>query len=810
MVFRRPLIPCILAYVAGLWLVHDAYHFWPLCAMAIGGLLAAAACGLACRYKDLTPLYLLVILGLGATVMAVRERQERVAQDLIAQLQSPSAKIISGKIKAVAELADTEGARAVLTDAQVSSGGVAIDIPGLVNLTLESACMAGGRLPAAGEHVIFAGRIYKPPALRNFFGYNRAEALRHEAVYSGAAPLPLKGIVRIRSEAGGAVGAISRVLADFRRQVSENVRRDMWEREGRLMVAMLFNDMRGLTESEKAIFRDSQTFHLFAVSGMHVAILGFALNLLFRALRFGVRASWLGVAVVLFVYLWIIGFVPSATRSYLMLVAFTAAYVLGREVDAVTSLVFAIAAVVVYDPAAPWNVGFKLSVAGVAAIVLFMPLFLLWVPWPGENRQYGWRWWAAKGMQLLMATIAVSIFLFPLQVYYFGFWNITSPLANLLQAVMAEFVLSAGVLTAIAGLVSENAGAIVGQSASGIMFVIFWISKVAAQVHEGIFYFRQMPVWLLISSYVVLFGGYFLVYRDSPEFRLKSRARFATHTCCGLGMLLIFQFWGAARRPGLELWCMDVGQGDATLVRFPSGQTMLIDGGKSAPDMGRLVVVPQLRGLGITKLDYIIATHDDDDHTGGLAEVIRSVGCSRLLIPAGFMARSESSIEMLTAARERGCIVEEVSSGFTARAGESLIEILNPTKEAPVDENDNEQSVVVQVSLGQFSALLMGDAGLAVEGRLLNERRLNPVTLLKAGHHGSKSATGNGLLEAVRPKSVLISCGAGNQFGHPAKDVMHRLAHAGSTILRTDNDGAVCLKTDGDMVSVVRAGDADW
>ncbi len=805
MFYRRPLIPCILAYVAGLWLVHWVYHFWPAAALLLGGLTAAASISVAVRSKDMSLFYLFLLMALGASVMGVRERRAYVAQEVVTQLQSPAAKIISGKVKAMAELTDTESSRLILSDVRVTSGSGSVELPGLVYLTLDAAGMAGGKFPGAGQRVIFPGRIFKPGALHNFFGYDRTAALRHEGVFAGAAPLGSKGIVRIQSGSDGVFGRISRTLSNFRRLVSENLLRDMWDREGRLMVAMLFNDMRNLGDDEKAIFRDSQTFHLFAVSGMHVAILAFVLNLLFRALRFGVRASWLGVAVVLLIYLWIIGFVPSATRSYLMLVAFTAAYVLGREVDALTSLFFAIAAVVAFDPAAPWKAGFVLSVAGVTGIILLAPLLLLWFPWPGENRHSGWRRWAANGMKLLMATIAVSIFLLPLQVYYFGFWNAVSPVANLLQAILAEFVLSAGILTAVAGLVSEEAGALAGQSASAIMWMIYGISKAAAELPEGMFYFRQIPLWLLMACYGILIGGYYLVHRDSPEFRLKSRARFATHACCCLGMLIVFQHWSDSRQDELEIWSLDVGQGDATLVRFSNGETLLIDGGRSDPDMGRLVVVPQLRGLGISRLDYIVATHDDDDHTGGLAEVIRSVGCKNLLVPAGLEAKSKSTKAMLKAAKDRNCVVQTVSSGYTARAGEALIEILNPLKGAANTGNDNENSVVLQVSLGQFSALLMGDAGLAVEERLIRERKLSPVTLLKAGHHGSKTATGKDLLVAVRPKCVLISCGAGNRFGHPATDVMARLALAGGEIFRTDVDGAICVSTNGDGVNVKRA-----
>src|SRR5690606_33220026 len=148
----------------------------------------------------------------------------------------------------------------------------------------------------------------------------------------------------------------------------------------------------------------------------------------------------------------------------------TAGYMLRREVDPLTSLFLAITFVVAYDPAALWKAGFVLSVAGVGSIVLFTPLLRMWFPWPGEKADLGfWGRRAAEAMNLLMATLAVAIVMLPLQVYYFGFWNALSPVANLLQAGLAGIVLSAGVLTAAAGLLGDTIGMVAGYSASAVM-----------------------------------------------------------------------------------------------------------------------------------------------------------------------------------------------------------------------------------------------------------------------------------------------------------------------------------------------------
>jgi len=801
--FSRPLIPAISAYITGLWLVHGMFHFSPALAVTMAALLAVIFIALSLWCKDLTPVYLLLIMVFGGVVMAGRERDMHAANALIASLEGPGVKVISGKVKATAELADTEKSRVVLSNVTVTSGSAIYNFPGQVQMTIDNETLAGGGAPlVAGEQITFPGHLQTPAALQNFYGYDRASALRHDAIYASATPLKLKGIIRRTTDRAGLGPQISRELTHFRSTVSRNLKRDMWPDEAGLMNAMLFNDMRTMTERDRQVFRDSGTFHLFAVSGMHVAILGMALHLLCRAMRMGIRTSWVTVAIILFFYLWLIGFVPSATRSYLMLVAFTAAYMLGREVDSLSALVFAYAVVVIYDPAAPWQAGFNLSVAGVAAVVLFTPLWRMWVTPPRSQRRTGLVGGAFEWLlDIALSTCAVAIVLLPLQLYYFGFWNALSPLANLLQAMLSTLVLSAGVLTAATGLINESAAGWAGHSASMLMRLIYLISEWTATAEPLIFYVRQIPVWLMLISYGILASGYYLVKRLTPEFRNKSRARFATHSFCAIGLLVFYQFIPSATTRQLEIWSFDVGQGDSTLIRFPNGQSMLVDGGIASPDMGRLVVAQQLRAMGIRNLDFMVATHDDIDHNGGLASVMTSVGAEKLLLPAGVEWKSQAAQTLLAAARNRSCTIIDVYDGYKAQAGGCEVEILNPLSTPIPNQPDNDSSIVLKITYRGFSALLTGDAGISVEERLLNDNRIGRIDVLKVGHHGSATATGESFVKNLRPLVAMISCGADNRFGHPNKNVVQRLVRNGSQILRTDRNGAICISSDGHKFS---------
>jgi competence protein ComEC len=718
-------------------------------------------------------------------------------------------------VRSASEIDDTQRLQFTLDNVRVTSGGKVLSLPGKMQVNLDRSQLTTEALPVPGERIGFTGYVSQPAALQNFFGYDRLETLRHREIFSTGWPMDLEAITIVDSRSAGFSGKLSHTLGGFRRQVAGALARNMNAREARLMTAMLFNDMRAITEAEKIVFRDSGTFHLFAVSGMHVAILGLALGMFFRMMRCGVRGSYVCVAVVLFLYLWIIGFVPSATRAYLMLVAFTSGNLLRREIETISRLVFSAAVVIAYDPAAPWDAGFLLSVGGVAGIALLVPLMREWcfAHDPHDHGVHPVQRALSKTADVVFATVAASIMLFPLQVWLFGYWNAMSVPANLLQGALSTLTLSAGILTAAAAFIYVPAAQAFGAAASALMAGIYWISVAAADAWWAFFQFRQIPLWLMLLAFAVLLGGYYFLFRDTPEFRLKSRARFAVHGLCSVGLLLGYQLYDTLKPRQLEIWAINVGQGDSTLLRLPGGETMLVDGGRSDPNMGAIVIAPQLRALGVSMLDYVVATHDDEDHTGGLAEVIRRVGARQLLLPVGFEAKSQSSKAMLAAAHSHGAIVQEAGEGFTAASGGCSVTVLNPAGRDRLSDQDNENSLVLRLDYGKFSALLMGDAGLAVESRLVNTWAVaagesgaaaakTPVTFLKLGHHGSRTASGEEFIQALRPAFALASCGAKNRFGHPAKAVVERLERAGTRLLRTDQQGAIKVTTDGVNVEI--------
>src|SRR5947208_2291977 len=247
----------------------------------------------------------------------------------------------------------------------------------------------------------------------------------------------------------------------------------------------------------------------------------------------------------------------------------------------------------------------------------------------------------------------------------------------------------------------------------------------------------------------------------------------------------------------LTVFFLDVGQGDAAVLRTPNGRWVAIDGGPRIPgiDAGRRVVIPFLRRHGARRVTLVVATHGDADHLGGLPAVVEDFAPELVLEPGEPLGRP-LYLEFLAAVEGSGARWHPARAGDRIEVDGVVLEVLSPDSvwmTLPLDVN--EHGVVLRVTFGGTHLLFQADAGLPVEGHLAG--RVGRVELLKVGHHGSSTATSDAWLGELRPREAVISVGAHNHYGHPAPEVLDRLRHWGSEIFRTDQAGTITFTTDG-------------
>lgn len=246
---------------------------------------------------------------------------------------------------------------------------------------------------------------------------------------------------------------------------------------------------------------------------------------------------------------------------------------------------------------------------------------------------------------------------------------------------------------------------------------------------------------------------------------------------------------------GFSVHFIDVGQGDAALV-VCDGQTMLIDGGKAYASR---IIYTYLKKLKIEALDYMVATHPDDDHIGGLSAPLSNMTVKHVLAPQT-EADTKSFQTFKKKIAEQGLTVTHPKPGEGMMLGSSNIEFFGPINEN--ERNRNNSSIVMKISYGDTSFLFTGDAEREEERDILNEGYDLSATVLKVGHHGSKNSTTYPFLREIMPEYAVISVGKNNGYGHPTEDVLSRLRDADVTVYRTDKQGDIVMVSDGKTVTV--------
>lgn len=261
---------------------------------------------------------------------------------------------------------------------------------------------------------------------------------------------------------------------------------------------------------------------------------------------------------------------------------------------------------------------------------------------------------------------------------------------------------------------------------------------------------------------------------------------------------------GAASFSGAEgsllVWYADIGQADCQLIQTPEGKNILIDAGEAATGEE---LVQWLKARGVQELEAVIATHPHADHIGGMAEVIKAFPIGAFYMPKTADAQTPATRvyeAMLEALSEKGLKAAAVKAGMTLYEEEGLtFESLSPIS----DEYDdlNNYSIVSRLCYGNKSFLFTGDAETPVEKEILSAGEDVRADVLKCGHHGSETSTSAKFLKAVSPSAAVISCGAGNDYGHPDEAIVKRLEKSEVSVYRTDTQGTILASCDGDTIS---------
>jgi competence protein ComEC len=538
-----------------------------------------------------------------------------------------------------------------------------------------------------------------------------------------------------------------------------------------IIAALVMGDQRAIPAAQWQTFTRTGVNHLMSISGLHVTMVSglayaLALALWRRSARLTLRLPALKVAVLAgalaaFLYTLLAGFAVPAQRTLYMIAVVAIALWMGTATSASVVLVLALFVVVLLDPWAVTSAGFWLSFGAVAAILFAVVNRVAQPHWLSS--------WART-------QAAVTIVLLPLLLALFQQVSLISPLANAFAIPVVSLIV---VPVALAGsVVPFDAILYVAHLVMAwCMAVLEWMSALPHAVWE-----QHAPTeWAIVAA---LCGGLWLVFpRGIP-------ARWLGAIAC----LPLFLLLPAIPRMGeLRITVLDVGQGLAVFLQTAQ-HALLYDTGPAfgpAVDSGNRIIAPYLRAAGVRKLDGMIVSHDDSDHTGGAVSVLQA-------LPVEWLASSLVEMDPLP-------LIADIA--FRCYAGQSWewdgvkFEVLHPQRTSyDLPMRNNERGCVLKATAPGGSVLIPADIERRSEEALLAQSGSLAADVLIAGHHGSKTSSTAGFVQAVSPRVVVFPVGYRNRFGHPHVDIVERYREFGSGLYRTDSDGAV-------LVSIAPEGD---
>lgn len=254
----------------------------------------------------------------------------------------------------------------------------------------------------------------------------------------------------------------------------------------------------------------------------------------------------------------------------------------------------------------------------------------------------------------------------------------------------------------------------------------------------------------------------------------------------------------------LEVHYLDIGQGDCTLIR-QGGHAMLIDAGNNSKGT---TVQAYLENQGIDHLDYVIGTHPDADHIGGLDVIIYKFDCGKVMMP-DYSKDTRTYDDVIQAAKSKDYQITHPKAGEEYTLGEAEVTVVCPVKDN-YGSNANDYSIGVRVQFGENSFLFTGDAEEHSEEDMVSSGENLKADVYKAAHHGSRTANTEDFLKAVDPQYVVISCGEGNTYGHPHAEVLNRLREMEIQIFRTDDQGTIVAVSDGQTIAFNASPSDNW
>lgn len=645
----------------------------------------------------------------------------------------------------------------VVDDADAAFGGWRVRVRGDRGGTVV-ADWPEGPVPAKGSRVAFRCALH-PPSAADAYGRT---AVRRGDVGEGRA-WSARVLGWPRGPTGALLAARARALRALERARGPGAD---------LFASVVLGDTRRTRGSEaEQDFRVAGLGHVLGASALYVGILFAALRGGLRRLGLGLPAQLAGALAGALGYALAAGLRASMVRALVVCAVAGIASLSSRRHDALSAGSLAVAGILLTTPAAAFDLGLALGASVVLGMAIFGRLARAWVAAVLPDG-------LARFAGALSSAAVAQLAALPLTAASFGLLPLLGPVSVVAVVPLLAVALPAGLIAAGVGLASPPLAVPVVGACCALFGVAADAAHVLAAVPGAALAVGPLPALAAGAAVAAAVGLW--AWWPQPKRRRRARA--------GAGMLALVLAVRLVPVPaaGARVVVMDVGQGDAILVR-DGAASMLVDCGPKVPAL-RAALARQ----GVRRLDCVVLTHAHADHTAGLAGLAGVVSVGWIGAPETASA-DDFAAERMTAGRLSPPMPgrwRRLSAGAAWRVGRTTVRVLWPERADPT-LSTNDTSVVLLLERDGFEALLLGDAEERPQQRLLDEGRPGRVDLLKVAHHGSVNGLHEAALAVWRPRVAAISVGARNDFGHPAARTLRALERTGAVVKRTDREGDV-------------------